>query len=227
MIVALGLAVAFTAPAVAYQRDQVVNDGDYLIKKIAVAYQRDQVVNGRDYLINTIAFEASGETEIGKVAVAYAVLNRKNSGRWGDTIEGVVTSPGQFEPWMTQREAIECLSPDDPRYKGAARIADAILSGQMPDPTAGATHFLNPIIVRARRGGSLPSWASGEGRPIGRHVFYSRDHSQPSVTSPDVRPSVRDTTQPSSALGRCARMAVASLSGSPLGLVRLGTPFNL
>ena len=115
MIVALGLAVAFTAPAVAYQRDQVVNDRDYLIKKIAVAYQRDQVVNGRDYLIKTIAFEASGETEIGTVAVAYAVLNRKNSGRWGDTIEAVVTSPGQFEPWMTQRKAIECLSSDDPR----------------------------------------------------------------------------------------------------------------
>ena len=155
MIIALGLAVAFTAPAVAYHQ---------------------QVANERDYLIKTIAFEASGETEIGKVAVAYAVLNRKNSGRWGDTIKAVVTSPGQFEPWMTQREAIEGLSPDDPRYTGAARIADAILSGQTPDPTAGATHFLNPILVRARRGGSLPSWASGEGRPIGRHVFYSGDH---------------------------------------------------
>ena len=155
MIVALGLTVAFTAPAVAYHQ---------------------QVANERDYLIKTIAFEASGETEIGKVAVAYAVLNRKNSGGWGDTIKAVVTSPGQFEPWMTQREAIEGLSPDDPRYAGAASIADAIRSGQTPDPTAGATHFLNPILVRARRGGSLPSWASGEGRPIGRHVFYSGDH---------------------------------------------------
>jgi spore germination cell wall hydrolase CwlJ-like protein len=135
-------------------------------------YQLHQVVNERDYLIKTIAFEASGETEMGKVAVAYAVLNRMNSGRWGDTIKAVVTSPGQFEPWMTQRKAIEGLSPDDPRYKRAARIADAVLSGQTPDPTAGAIHFLNPIIVRARRGGSLPAWASGEGRPIGRHVFY-------------------------------------------------------
>ena len=154
IIIALGLAVAFTAPAVAHHQ---------------------QVANERDYLIKTIAFEASGETEIGKVAVAYAVLNRKNSGRWGDTIEEVVTSPGQFEPWMTRRRAIESSSPDDPRYKGAARIADAIRSGQTPDPTQGATHFLNPILV-ARRGGSLPSWASGEGRPIGRHVFYSGDH---------------------------------------------------
>ena len=136
------------------------------------AYQLQQVVNERDYLIRTIAFEASGETEIGKIAVAYAVLNRQKRGRWGDTIQSVVTSPGQFEPWMTRRAAIERLSHDDPRYQRAAIIADAVLSEQTPDPTAGATHFLNPVIVRARRGGTLPSWASGEGQPIGRHVFY-------------------------------------------------------
>jgi N-acetylmuramoyl-L-alanine amidase len=105
------------------------------------------------------------------------VLNRKKRGRWGDNIKAVVTHPGQFEPWTTRRKAMEKLAPNDPRYRSAAIIADAVLSGQTPDPTAGATHFLNPTIVRARRGGSLPSWASGEGRPIGRHVFYSPDES--------------------------------------------------
>jgi Cell Wall Hydrolase len=73
---------------------------------------------------------------------------------------------------MTRRTEMERLSPDDPRYEDAARIADAVLSGQTPDPTAGATHFLNPTVVRQRRGGSLPSWAQGEGQPIGRHTFY-------------------------------------------------------
>ena len=146
-----------------------------IVLALAWAYQLHQLATERDYLIRTIAFEASGETEIGKVAVAYAVLNRQKRGRWGDTIKAVVTAPGQFEPWMAQRLAIEQLSPHDPRYQRASVIADAALSGQTPDPTAGATHFLNPVIVRARRGGSLPSWASGEGRPIGRHVFYSPD----------------------------------------------------
>jgi Cell Wall Hydrolase len=127
----------------------------------------------RDYLIRTIVFEASGEPENGKAAVAFVVLNRERSGRWGDNIEKVVTQPWQFEPWMTKRREIEKLSRDDPRYQDAARIADIVLSGQMEDPTAGATHFLNPVIVRQRRGGSLPSWARGEGRPIGRHTFYS------------------------------------------------------
>jgi spore germination cell wall hydrolase CwlJ-like protein len=135
-------------------------------------YQLHQAAAERDYLIRTIAFEATGEPEVGKIAVAYVVLNRKKRGRWGDTIEAVVTSPLQFEPWTTRRKAIEKLAPNDPRYQSAAIIADVVLSGQTPDPTAGATHFLNPTTVRARRGGSIPSWASGEGRPIGRHVFY-------------------------------------------------------
>jgi len=166
-----------------------------LIAAVAVAlfcvYQLHEIASERDYLIRTIAFEASGETEIGKLAVAYVIVNRKKSGRWGNTIKSVVTSPGQFEPWITQRTAIEKLSVDDPRYRSAAIIADAVLRGQTSDPTAGATHFLNPVIVRARRGGSLPAWASGEGRPIGRHVFYSPD---------DVDRSTQQATPPLSAM---------------------------
>jgi len=128
----------------------------------------------RDYLIRTVAFEATHETNKGKAAVAHVILNRKRSGRWGDNIKDVVTRPWQFEPWMTRRKEMEELSPNDSRYQTAARIADAVLAGQIPDPTAGATHFLNPIVVRQRRGGSLPSWANGEGVSIGSHAFYSQ-----------------------------------------------------
>ncbi len=135
----------------------------------------------RDYLIKTIAFEAGEEPDEGKAAVAHVVLNRTKSGRWGDTIKEVVTRPWQFEPWMTRRKEIGRLSSDDARYKDAARIADAVLSGQIPDPTAGATHFLNPTIVRERRGGSLPSWAQGEGQPIGRHTFYAPNGGVPTL----------------------------------------------
>src|SRR4029078_525195 len=110
----------------------------------------------RDYLIRTVAFEAPNEPAIGEAAVAHVVLNRKKSGRWGHEIKRIVTQPWQFEPWMTRRRDIENLSPDDPRYRKEARIADAVLDGDIPDPTSGATHFLNETIVRQRRGGSLP-----------------------------------------------------------------------
>jgi len=128
----------------------------------------------RDYLIRTVAFEAPGEPDIGKAAVAHVILNRKKNHRWGDTVKDVVMKPWQFEPWMTRRKEIKNLSPDDPRYQKAGRIADAVLAGDLPDPTAGATHFLNPTVVRKRRG-SLPSWARGEGVSIGRHTFYTPD----------------------------------------------------
>lgn len=131
----------------------------------------------RDYLIRTIALEASGEPENGKAAIAHVILNRKKSGRWGYNVKDVVTHPWQFEPWMTRRKEMKNLSPTDPRYQDAAQIADAALAGQMPDPTAGATHFLNPAVVRQRRGGSLPSWVRGEGQSIGRHTFYAPEGS--------------------------------------------------
>jgi Cell Wall Hydrolase len=79
----------------------------------------------------------------------------------GSPDQKIVTQPWQFEPWMTRRRA--------------ARIADAVLGGEIPDPTSGATHFLNGAIVRQRGGGSLPRWAHGEGLVIGRHTFYSPD----------------------------------------------------
>jgi conjugal transfer mating pair stabilization protein TraG len=127
----------------------------------------------RDYLIRTLVFEAGSETDEGKAAVVHVILNRIKSRRWADTIKGVVTAPWQFEPWMTRRKEIKALSSDDPRYQDAARIADSVLAGAVPDPTDGATHFLNPEIVRKRRGGSLPAWARGEGQSIGNHTFYA------------------------------------------------------
>jgi len=136
---------------------------------------RSYNLEDRDYLIRTVAFEAANEPSLGKAAVAHVVLNRKKTGRWGYQIKKIVTQPWQFEPWMTRRREIENLSPDDPRYRRAARIADAVLGGDIPDPTSGATHFLNEAIVRQRRGGSLPRWAHGEGLVIGRHTFYSPD----------------------------------------------------
>jgi hypothetical protein len=135
----------------------------------------------RDYIIRTIAFEAAEEPDEGKAAVAYVILNRQRVGRWGHTVKEVVTHPGQFEPWMTKRSEMEELPQEDRRYQDAARVADAVLAGNTPDPTAGATHFLNPTVVRERRGGTLPDWASGEGQPIGNHLFYILDERGPDL----------------------------------------------
>ena len=136
---------------------------------------RDYTAEDRDYLIRTIAFEAAGESDKGKAAVAHVILTRKRSGKWGDTIKEVVTHPWQFESWRTKRAEMESLNPEDYRYRSAAQIADAVLAGKMSDPTTGATHFLNPTVVQQRRGGSLPAWATDGGLSIGGHTFYAPD----------------------------------------------------
>ena len=74
-----------------------------LLKPGAADYDPEE----RDYLIRTMVFEASGEPEEGKAAVAHVILNRKKLGKWGDNIKEVVTRPWQFEPWMTRRTEIE------------------------------------------------------------------------------------------------------------------------
>ena len=133
------------------------------------------------------------EPDEGKAAVAHVVLNRERSGRWGESIREVVTRPWQFEPWMTGASRWR-LSPSDPRYRDAARIADAVLSGEFPDPTAGATHFLNPTIVRKRRGGSLPEWARGEGQPIGQHTFYAPNGGVPAIDQTEMPVDAADVS---------------------------------
>jgi hypothetical protein len=151
--------------------------GPDLISRRDSSALRSYNLEDRDYLIRTVAFEAADEPALGKAAVAHVILNRKKSGRWGRNIKEIVTEPRQFEPWMTRRVEVEQLVPDDLRYRKVSRIADAVLEGDVPDPTAGATHFLNATIVRQRRGGSLPTWARGEGVVIGRHTFYAPDTS--------------------------------------------------
>jgi hypothetical protein len=143
----------------------------------------------RDYIIRTVVFEASGEEEVGKAAVVHVILNRLRTGRWGDTVKDVVTHPWQFEPWMTKKRQIQNLSTSDPSYRDAARIADEVLSGARLDPTAGATHFLNPTIVRERRGGTLPGWAQGVGQPIGNHTFFKPEEYDPEL-QPEFSPII-------------------------------------
>lgn len=126
----------------------------------------------RDYVVRTMIGEASNQGDDGLAAVAHVIMNRASSGRYGGTSpRDVVLARGQFEPWATRRDELLGYSDKDPAYQRAAAVLDGVLSGG-EDPTGGATHFLNEKIVRERRGGSLPSWAQGEGTRIGDHTFY-------------------------------------------------------
>lgn len=68
--------------------EEVVN-----IKK---AYEIDEY--DRELIIKLVYLEARGECYEGKKAVASIVLNRLDSGCWGDTVYDVIFAKGQFTP---------------------------------------------------------------------------------------------------------------------------------
>lgn len=131
----------------------------------------------RDMAIRTIYGEAAQEPDEGMAGVAAVIRNRVEAGRYGGKdVPSVVLAKNQFEPWNTDggRLRMSSLKPDSPAYQRIGSIVDRVFSGDMPDPTNGATHFFAPQ-AQAALGRNVPSWAQGEGQPIGRHTFYAPD----------------------------------------------------
>lgn len=127
----------------------------------------------RDLMIRTILGEAAHEGPQGQAAVAHVILNRAAAGSFGKSPSDVVLAPNQFEPWTTRSKELLAIKRDDPAYRETSDILDMVAGGDVPDPTNGATHFLNPQVVKARRGGSLPDWAKQPTATIGGHTFYA------------------------------------------------------
>ena len=131
--------------------------------------------NDRDLLAKTLMAEAGNQGYLGMLAAGSVIMNRVNSGRYGQGLQGVIMKPGAFSPWNSvtgfaggeQGQNMAAIRPSEEAY----RVADELLSGKATDPTRGATHFYNPDI-------SNPSWGVGGGgdwTKIGAHVFGRAD----------------------------------------------------
>lgn len=125
----------------------------------------------RDIAIRTMLGEEGSPA--GQAGVAATMLNRATSGNYGGhSLTGVAFAPKQFESWSSNANKLLSYSPDDPAYQRAAAIFDGVASGQIPDPTNGATHFYAPQL-QADLGRAPPKWANGEGVQLGRSAFYA------------------------------------------------------
>jgi hypothetical protein len=176
----------------------------------------------RDLMIRTVVGESDDQPAIGQAGVAHVIMNRLKDGRWGDTPSSVVLARNQFEPWSTRARELIAIKPESDRYKKVASVVDDVLAGKIPDPTGGATHFLEPDIVRRRRGGSLPDWASGPGLRIADHVFYKPD---------DTTGTFGQATDPMAAIdaaigAKPAATSAASSAAAPGSLFR-GAGFDV
>lgn len=119
-----------------------------------------------------VYFEARGEPIAGQYAVAEVTMNRKASGRYGDSICGVVYQQnwdpirkryvGAFS-W-TERKTVPL--PAGEQWERALQVAEAVYYGQEPSKLHGVMHF-HAVHIK-------PDWAADR-KPvarIGRHVFY-------------------------------------------------------
>lgn len=143
----------------------------------------------RDLMIRTVVSESGDEPPVGQAGVAHVILNRLlTPDKYGDSVGGVVKRRGAFEPWGLPKEHPNNpmrVDPNSAAYRQAALIVDGVLSGQVKDPTGGATHFLQPEIVTSRvQSGQLkewPKWAQAETVQLGRHSFYRPDGAPPNA----------------------------------------------
>jgi conjugal transfer mating pair stabilization protein TraG len=119
----------------------------------------------RDVMVRTLAAEAGGEPPAGQAAVAHTILNRVADGGYGQGVAGVIQKPGEFSSWngvtgfAHGKEASKLVTAPPsqiPNYTQLGNLVDQVYSGQIPDPTNGATHYYAP---RSMATGRPPPWA--------------------------------------------------------------------
>ena len=114
-------------------------------------------------LAEAIVFEARGEPDIGKAAVAYVILNRIKDPRWGDSIKEVVHEPYQFSYLKDKHKQ---TPPTNHDWITARKIAHGVISGTISNPVGEATHY-HSVRVNPKRAKRLEPVAL-----IGKHIFY-------------------------------------------------------
>lgn len=121
----------------------------------------------------TVAQEAATEPYDGKLAVAYVILGRAQKS--GKSIVDTVLDPLAFSAWNTNSKTRLYL--DDFRPATWRVCLDAVTAayfGHKPDPSHGATHYLNlELVEKANPNGSWRTWYDAQKvtAKIGRHTF--------------------------------------------------------
>ena len=126
-----------------------------------------------EVLARTVYGEARGEIPLGKLAVAWVIVNRAKRARSGPAAAALKST--HFSTWNNARgpggrgdaNQLAMMTADlsDPVYGACMIAALQAAHGLKPDPTGGARHY------HAR--GARPKWAKDKPyETIGRHRFY-------------------------------------------------------
>jgi spore germination cell wall hydrolase CwlJ-like protein len=111
-------------------------------------------------LAKNIYHEARGEPFSGKLAVAKVTLNRVNSGKFRNTICGVVYQPGQFN-WTNSKYK---LILDKNAWLDSLHIAKLLMLN--PELSKTPAMYYHNLKVN-------PKWRLNRTDKIGNHIFYT------------------------------------------------------
>jgi len=136
--------------------------------QFSAAADREAPAQALQCLTSAVYYEATGEPDAGKRAVAQVVINRWASRAFPKTICGVVhqgaPAPGCQFSFMCDGALARRPSPQ--AWRDAETIARAALSGYVEPSVGGATHYHADYVV--------PVWAATMVKltKLGRHIFY-------------------------------------------------------
>ena len=127
----------------------------------------------RTFAVATIYCEASGQSQEARLGVAYSEINRWKTGRFGKTIAEVVLRREQYSEWngdvVDNKNLLRMadVADNDEVLLACGDMYDAALSGSIPDPTDGATHYYDTSIAP-------PTWTVGATKTvqIGTLIFW-------------------------------------------------------
>jgi spore germination cell wall hydrolase CwlJ-like protein len=111
-----------------------------------------------DCLATAVWFESRGEALEGQLAVAQAVVNRAQSGRWGKGVCGVIKAPRQFNFIAAK------VQRGTATFTTAMAVARIAMQGLWHDMAEGAHSFHSARLN--------PRWRLTRVARIGNHVFY-------------------------------------------------------
>jgi spore germination cell wall hydrolase CwlJ-like protein len=115
-----------------------------------------------DCLASSVYYESKGEPLNGQLAVAQVIMNRTTSGRFPDTVCGVVRQPGQFS-FLKGRDIPE-PSHANAAWKRAVAVATIARQGLWKQVAPAALFF------HARR--VSPGWGKIRVASLGNHIFF-------------------------------------------------------
>lgn len=113
-------------------------------------------------LAGAVYFEAKGESLAGQLAVARVIVNRKESGRFANSLCGVVYQRGQFS--FIRNHAMPAIATAGRAWREAVAIAQIAYNDSWNSLAEGALYF------HARR--VSPNWNRARVALIDNHIFY-------------------------------------------------------